>query len=249
MGWLEGDVVVVGGGNVAMDAARCALRLGAASVTVVYRRSRLEMPANAWEVEEAEEEGIRFRFLTAPARVVGREAVEGLACIEMRLGEPDASGRRRPVPVEGSEKVIPCRQVIPAIGLTPRTAFLEGSGVRLDKGGLILTPKSGSALTHRTGVWAGGDAVTGPASVIGACRQGRDAAMAIASSLGARSAWRFRGIKTGLPQSEFATRPRVLQASRPASERKGDFRLIHRVYEAQACDSEGRRCLRCDLEM
>jgi NADPH-dependent glutamate synthase beta subunit-like oxidoreductase len=246
LSFLEGNVVVVGGGNVAMDAARAALRLGAAAVTVVYRRSRLEMPANDWEVREAEEEGIRFHFLANPVRILGSSRVEGIECLQMELGEPDASGRRRPVPVEGSEFVISCGHVIPAIGLSPETSFLEGTGVRLESGGAILTRSAKVLATHRKGLFAAGDAVTGPSSVIAACAQGRRAAMAIVNHLGIRPGLRFATFRTGAVQSEFASRPRVPQKSRPAETRISDFRLIHQVYDSDSCRSEGRRCLRCD---
>ncbi len=245
---LEGDVVVVGGGNVAMDAARCALRLGAATVTVVYRRSRLEMPANEWEVTEAEEERVKFLFLTNPVRVLGESRVEAVECLAMKLGEPDASGRRRPIPVEGSEFTIPCRWVIPAIGLVPGTSFLESAGVKLNSGGLVLT-RQGKLATARRGLFAGGDAVLGPTSVIRASTHGREAAMEIFRHLSGRGAFRFPRIKVGPPQSEFATRPRVPQAAREVEERRADFNLIHQVYDEDPCHSEGRRCLRCDLNM
>jgi NADPH-dependent glutamate synthase beta subunit-like oxidoreductase len=245
---IDGEVVVIGGGNVAMDAARCALRLGASRVTVLYRRSRREMPANPWEIREAEEENIVFRFLTAPAAIVGSGSVEGIECLEMRLGEPDASGRRRPEPLPGSEFVVPCRHVIAAIGLAPETAFLEGDGVRLDKSGLILL--AGRTLaTHRPSLFAAGDAVTGPSSVIGASAQGRQAALELFRHLSGHPGYVFRTIKAGATSCDFATRPRVPQKALRADDRTGSFALIHKVYDEELCTQEGRRCLRCDLEM
>lgn len=245
---MEGDVIIVGGGNVAMDAARCALRLGASRVTVLYRRSRLEMPANDWEVREAEEEGVEFLFLSNPVKVIGGDSVEGIECVEMKLGEPDESGRRRPIPIGGSEFTIPGRFLIPAIGLFPDSGFLEESGVRVDKKGFVIT-RNRKMMTHRKNVFAGGDAVTGPASVIQASYHGREAAIHIHNRLSGRSRYRFQKIRIGEAQCEFATAPRVPQRVFPADDRKTDFRLIHQVYSDEESLSEGRRCLRCDLNM
>jgi NADPH-dependent glutamate synthase beta subunit-like oxidoreductase len=245
---LAGPVVVVGGGNVAMDAARCALRLGASPVTVVYRRSRQEMPANAWEIEEAEAEGVHFRFLTNPVLVLGEGAVEGVECLEMRLGEPDASGRRAPVPVEGSGFTIPCRHLIPAIGLAPETSFLEGTGARLSPAGLILT-RPRSMKTHRRGLLAAGDAVLGASSVIQASAHGREAAIQLALVTSRLGPFALRELKVGPFQGEFAARARVPQVSRDPTSRAGDFRLIHQIYGPDAALSEARRCLRCDVEV
>ncbi len=245
LGFLEGAAVVVGGGNVAMDAARCALRLGASPVTVVYRRSRREMPANDWEVEEAEEEGIHFLFLTNPTRILGVDRLEGVECQEMKLGEPDASGRRRPIPVPGSEFTIPCRYLIPAIGLVPETSFLEKSGAKLDPNGLILV-NGKRMMTSRTNLFAGGDAVTGASSVIEASTQGREAAIRIYQHLSGGGRFRFAPHRIGRPQSEFASQSRVPQQSRIPGDRRKDFSLIHQVYDEKSFLSEGRRCLRCD---
>ena len=175
------DVVVVGGGNVAMDAARCAKRLGAESVTIVYRRSRKELPARMEEVEHAEEEGIRFRLLCNPVAVLGDEKneVTGIRCVEMELGEPDASGRRRPIVKEGSEFELPADMVIMALGTSPNP-LIRGTtpGLESDKHGCIVV-KDNSGLTSRDHVYAGGDAVTGAATVIQAMGAGKRAAKAI----------------------------------------------------------------------
>ena len=172
-------VVVVGGGNVAMDAARCAKRLGA-DVHIVYRRSETELPARAEEVEHAKEEGIVFQFLTNPTRVLEGEngMVAGIECIRMELGEPDASGRRRPVEVAGSEFTIDCDCVIMALGTSPNPLIKNTTkGLETQKWGGIITDERG--LTSREGVYAGGDAVTGAATVILAMGAGKTAAEAI----------------------------------------------------------------------
>lgn len=171
------SVAVVGGGNVAMDAARCALRLGAEKVTIVYRRGEAELPARAEEVEHAKEEGVEFLFLTAPVEVSGDENkfVTGLVCQKMELGEPDASGRRRPVPVTGSEFLLDCDCVIVAIGTSPNPLIRDTTpGIDTQKWGGIVVDEN--AMTTRDGVYAGGDAVTGAATVILAMGAGKDAA-------------------------------------------------------------------------
>ena len=185
-----GNVAVVGGGNVAMDAARTALRLGAEKVYIVYRRSMEELPARKEEVGHAMEEGIEFRLLNNPVEILGYSNpddrrdpkngfVTGMKCIRMELGEPDARGRRRPVPVPGSEFVLDVDTVVMAIGTSPNplikstTAGLEVNA----HGGIIVTEETGA--TTKEGVFAGGDAVTGAATVISARGAGKTAAKAI----------------------------------------------------------------------
>lgn len=173
-------VAVVGGGNVAMDAARSALRLGAEEVTIVYRRSENELPARAEEVHHAKEEGIVFRTLNNPVEILGDENdnVTGIKCIKMELGEPDASGRRRPVPVEGSEYVLPMDCVLIAIGTSPNPLIKSTTkGLDTQRWGGIIADEDG--LTSRENVYAGGDAVTGAATVILAMGAGKKAAAAI----------------------------------------------------------------------
>lgn len=175
------NVAVVGGGNVAMDAARCAKRLGAENVYIVYRRSMEEMPARKEEVEHAEEEGIIFKTLNNPTRIIGDENdfVSGIECIEMQLGEPDESGRRRPVEIKGSEHVIDVDTVIMAIGTSPNPLIKNTTkGLDTDRRGCIIT-EGDSGLTSKEGVYAGGDAVTGAATVILAMGAGKNAAAAI----------------------------------------------------------------------
>lgn len=173
------SVVVVGGGNVAMDAVRTARRLGA-EATIVYRRGEAELPARAEEVHHAKEEGIRFRMLTNPVEVLGTDDgwVRGVRCVEMELGEPDASGRRSPVVKAGSEFEIGCDVVIMALGTSPNPLLAATTvGLETDRRGCITADAAG--VTSRKGVFAGGDAVTGAATVILAMGAGRTAAKAI----------------------------------------------------------------------
>ena len=174
------NVVVVGGGNVAMDAARCAKRLGAENVYIVYRRSMEELPARKEEVHHAMEEGIIFKLLTNPVELIGDETgtVCKIKCVEMELGEPDASGRRRPVVKENSEFVMDSDCVIMALGTSPNPLIKTTTkGLETEKWGGIITNEEG--LTSRDGVYAGGDAVTGAATVILAMGAGKKAANAI----------------------------------------------------------------------
>ncbi len=185
-------VAVVGAGNVAMDAVRCALRLGAEKAMIVYRRGRQEMPARAEEIENAQEEGVELHLLTNPVMVLGDEKgwVTGLECIKMELGEPDKSGRRRPVPIAGSEFVMDADIVIMALGTNPNPILTQTtSGLEAESwGGLIA--KEGSGRTTRPRVWAGGDAVTGSATVILAMGAGREAAKDIHGYLtGEKTHW------------------------------------------------------------
>lgn len=184
-----GCVAVVGGGNVAMDAARTALRLGADKVYIVYRRSMEEMPARAEEVEHAKEEGIDFRILCNPTEILGytnpddprdpkNGFVTGMRCIKMELGEPDERGRRRPVEIPGSEFVLDVDTVVMAIGTSPNPLIKNTTeGLEVNRRGGIIVNEEG--LTSRTGVYAGGDAVTGAATVISAMGAGKVAAKAI----------------------------------------------------------------------
>ena len=175
------NVAVIGGGNVAMDSVRTALRLGAENAYIIYRRTEVEMPARIEEVHHAKEEGVQFKLLTNPVEYIGNKEgwVTGVRCQRMELGEPDDSGRRRPVPVKGSEFVIPVDTVVVAVGtmanpIVPATT----PGLETNRWGYIVT-KDASGLTSREGVYAGGDIVTGSATVILAMGAGRQAARAI----------------------------------------------------------------------
>ena len=178
-------VAVVGGGNVAMDAARCALRLGADEVSIVYRRSLEELPARAEEVEHAMEEGVQFRLLNNPVEILADENgfVSGMRCIRMELGEPDASGRRAPVEIPDSEFVINCECVVIAVGTSPNP-LIKATTPALEtnrRGGIVVVEETGK--TSMDGVWAGGDAVTGAATVILAMGAGKKAAADIDAQL------------------------------------------------------------------
>jgi len=175
---LSKRVAVIGGGNVAMDSARTALRLGAEKVYLIYRRSRTEMPARAAEIHHAEEEGIDFRLLTNPTRIIGNEKgwVTGIECQKQELGEPDASGRRRPVPIKGSEFILDVDAVVVAIGNRPNPIVPSSTpDMQTNKWGLIVADEK-TGRTTKPRVWAGGDIVTGAATVISAMGAGQAAA-------------------------------------------------------------------------
>ena len=183
-------VAVVGGGNVAMDAARSAKRMGAETVYIVYRRGMEELPARKEEVEHAEEEGIIFKTLTNPVEVLGDEngMVCGMRCVEMELGEPDASGRRRPIVKEGSEFVLDIDTMIMSIGTSPNPLIRSTTpGLETNRHGCIIT-NGDDGLTSREGVYAGGDAVTGAATVILAMGAGKNAAKAIDAYIKSKNA-------------------------------------------------------------
>ncbi|MDY6893581.1 MAG: NAD(P)-binding protein [Chloroflexota bacterium] len=244
-------VAVIGGGNVAIDAARTALRLGAKDVSIVYRRSRQEMPAAEEEIEDAEEEGIAIRYLAAPTRVIGKDGkVNALECIKMELTEPDESGRRRPVPVKGSEFKLDVDMVIPAIGQSPDLSFLGAeSKVEVGRGSTIKT--DGITLeTGMAGVFAGGDAVLGPATVVEAIAAGKEAAISIDRYL------RGENLTVGR-EKEFAPvdvstegiekQPRKKTPKIAPEERKNDFREVALNYSEEMAKAEAERCLSCGL--
>jgi len=175
-------VVVIGGGNTAIDVARESIRLGAERVTLVYRRTRDEMPAYAFEVDEAEAEGVTFEWLAAPVAIAGRGRVQRLRCRRMRLGAPGADGRRRPEPVEGEDFLLPADTVVAAIGQRPRSEIADWlDGIELARGRVVVDPDTGRTGTPL--VFAGGDAVSGGASVVQAVAEGKRAARAIAEAI------------------------------------------------------------------
>jgi glutamate synthase (NADPH/NADH) small chain len=183
------EVAVIGGGNTAMDAVRTAKRLGAKKAYLIYRRSREEMPARQEEIHHAEEEGIEFVLLTSPVRIIAdaNNWVSGIECQKMELGEPDESGRRKPVPMKGSEYVIPVQTVIEAIGQKPNP-IIQATTPGLDtskRGTVVVDDKQ---LTSREGIFAGGDLSRGGATVILAMRDGKNAALAIHAYLQSKTA-------------------------------------------------------------
>jgi len=246
---VEGRVAVIGGGNAAIDSARVALRLGAQSVTLLYRRSRGEMPAIREEIEEALMEGVEMRFLLAPVTIEGNGRVRAVRCMRMELGEADESGRRRPVPKEGSEVRVEADCVIVAIGQGPRLDFAACDGaVVVSRGRAVVDP-----VTQRAGepdVFAGGDAVTGPATIIEAIAAGQRAACAIDSLLGGKGELPPDAgfASPSKPSEDEADVPRRPIRRLPPAKRKGNFDEVLKGYSLQAACAEARRCLRCDLE-
>ncbi|MDM8000889.1 MAG: FAD-dependent oxidoreductase, partial [Dehalococcoidia bacterium] len=240
--------VVIGGGNVAMDAARTALRLGAKEVTVVYRRSRAEMPANPWEIEEAEEEGIKFQYLAAPVRIKGEgQKAVALVCVRMQLGEPDNSGRRRPEPIPGSEFEIQADTIIPAIGQTFDLGFLKG-GLEINRNGTVKV----DPLTLQTSipsVFAGGDVVKGPASIVEAVGHGHEAAISIDRFLRGANLREGRGIRPPVsPEPDIRSaviRNRVAQKRLSPEERKTNFSEVVLPLAQEDALQEAERCLSC----
>ncbi len=248
-------VVVVGGGNTAIDCARTALRRGAERVVLLYRRTRDEMPAEPHEVADAEAEGVELHFLAAPTAI--RRGTEGLTlrCLEMTLGEPDRSGRRRPIPVEGSDFELAASLIIGAIGQSTNTQFLYNDlPVRLNNWGDVDIDGS-TMQASESKIFAGGDCVTGPATVIEAVAAGRRAAWAMDQFVargyvrGEPAAYNCsRGSLEDLPRDEFAARPKLNRKpmpTRPVAERVTDFAEVETGYSAAEARAEAARCMRC----
>jgi len=243
-------VVVVGGGSSAMDAARTARRLGAERVTVLYRRSEAEMPAAPEEVTEAREEGVEFEFLAAPVAVEPSEGALMLRCVRMRLGPVDASGRPRPLPVEGSEFQLEADALIMAVGQA--TEGLEELGCEFDERGRIRVDPL-SFATSRQGLFAAGDVVSGPASIIEAIGAARRCASSVDRYLGGDGNIEEPPLPPEdtsalgeLPEQQEV--PRMPIPRRPAAERVRDFGPVELTYSEEAARAEAARCLRCDLE-
>ena len=245
-------VAVIGGGNSAIDGARVALRLGAKEVTIVYRRTRAEMPASPEEVEAALHEGISIEFLAAPSKITQRNGVLGLECIRMKLGEPDASGRRRPEPIQGSEFTMDFDSVIAAIGQAPEVP--SQFDVKLGRGSTLQADRR-TLQTSRQGVFAAGDAVTGPASVIGAIAAGRLAASSIDKYLGGSGVIDevLAPVEEGngwLGKDDgFADRQRVHMPCLPVERRIRNFVEVETGLTEEMAVGEAGRCLRCDLRL
>lgn len=251
---LGDRVVIIGGGNVAIDSARTCLRLGAGDVTILYRRSQAEMPAYDVEVEEALEEGVKFTFLAAPTRLLGESGrLKTLEFLRMELGEPDESGRRRPTPVEGSETLIEVDNVIPAIGQMPEAEMLAGLGLEADPKGRIVTDEETLATT-RPGIFAGGDCTLGPASFVEAVAHGRQAAESIRSFLehGGLREVKPREAPVDLELTE-EERKRANPGQRQKMptliphKRNGNFAEVELGFTEEMAIAEGQRCLNCSL--
>jgi formate dehydrogenase beta subunit len=244
-------VAVVGGGNVAIDAARTALRLGTHKVILLYRRSQDEMPADHVEVEQALEEGVQFLFLVAPTRIIREKGRLTVTCVRMELREPDADGRRRPEPIKDSEFNEEFDTLITAIGQVPQTP--ADFRVRIGRGSTIQVDPV-TLTTNRAGVLAGGDAVTGPATVVEAMASGRLAAYRIDDYLQHRYPLVDKEAKESLtgdlrPQTVEMIRKtgRLEPGTIPAEARAKDFKPVELVYDWEAAVSEARRCLRCGM--
>jgi len=246
-------IAVIGGGNAAIDCARTAPRIGAKEVTIIYRRTRAEMPAASEEVEEAIHEGAEIIFLAAPneIRPTGNGGVE-LQCIRMKLGEPDASGRRRPVPIQGSEFLMEFDNVIASIGQA--TEVPAQFDLELGRGNVIKV-NSATLASSRQGVFAGGDIVTGPASVIGAIAQGRQAASSIDKYLGGDGLIDESLLTLEKPDpwfgqdADFADRRQVSMPCIDDSKRLAGFVEVELGYDETTALEEATRCLRCDLRL
>lgn len=245
----KGRVVIVGGGNVAMDCARSCLRLGFKDVEILYRRTRKEMPARAEEIDEALEEGVKIRYLVAPVSVLadgGR--VKGLECIRMKLGEPDSSGRRRPVPVKGSEFKVKADMVIPAIGQKPELGF-AGDVLQVTGWGTIeVNPET--LRTNLEGVFAGGDCVSGPATLIEALDAGNRVARSIDAYLQGRTfepEMSFKGIdvKAQRALGHVDACPQEKVSLLEPKERVKSFAEVEAPYSDATAMKEANRCLRC----
>jgi NADH-quinone oxidoreductase subunit F len=251
-------VAVIGGGNVALDAARTALRLGADEVSIFYRRSREEMPVTEVEYDQATTEGVQVNFLVSPTRIVSENwTATGLQCIQMRLGEPDQSGRRRPIPITGSESFVEADTVIAAVGQAPDLSFLPVDSALERTRWETLVVDSNTLVTNVSGVFAGGDFVTGPGMVIDAIAAGRRAAIAIDKYLkGDTSRVEIYDLKAGvvgeLPSQEieeaWEVQPRLAEPVLPAQERKASFAEVELRFSEETARQEAKRCLRCDLE-
>lgn len=249
---IEGDVAVVGGGNVAFDIARSSLRVGARSVKIIYRRTREEMPAYDQEIKDALEEGIEILFLTNPVRILPDKNKIKVECIKMELGAPDSSGRRRPIPIDGSEFIITLERLI--IGIGQSSAVPKEFNIDLNKKGNVIVKKE-IPETSRSGVFAGGDLVSGPASVIEAIQAGRTAASAIDKYLGGNGEieqklipdekeTQFLGRDEG-----FADKKRAINKMMPVKKRLCGFPQIEYCFDEKTAIEEAKRCLRCQLRL
>lgn len=245
-GTLGQKVVVIGGGNAAVDAARVAKRFGS-DVTILYRRSRKEMPANLWEVDEAEVEGVKIEFLVAPTKILGTDKVKEIECIRMELGEPDASGRRRPIPIKGSEFKISVDNIIVAISQRPQIDWLGKEFKKTEWDTLVVNDDT--LETTVKDVYAGGDVVSGPATIIKAVAAGKQAAAAIDANI--------RGIEIEHKEHKKAQpEPEELRYKKKTSrtkmpklniDKRKAFNEVEVGFDEEAAKKEANRCLNCAI--
>ena len=249
-------VAIVGGGNSAIDAARVALRKGAQEVHILYRREKKDMPAIEDEIKAAEEEGVHLHFLTAPTKISGQNGkVSAVECIKMELKEFDRSGRKTPHPLEGSQYSMDVDMVIQAVGQRPETSFVKESGIQIGGGGTIKADRR-TLLTDGKGIFTGGDAASGPQTVIEAIAAGQRAASSIKrylqgkalSALVERNGYKPIAVSSRLPtKEETQQRARIRTAEIPVSERRASFKEVALTYGIKEAREEASRCLRCDL--
>lgn len=258
---LGNKVAVIGGGNAAIDAARVAKRMGCEKVQIIYRRTKAEMPADKEEIEGAMEEGIDIHFLAAPVRVVSANGrLEGIECIRMELGEFDESGRRHPVPIGGSEFTMDLDTMIYAIGQQPDLSFLAGDDrIGISRQNTIMVDRE-TLATSVPGIFAGGDAVSGPATVTEAMAAGKSAANSIHKYLRGESLGREYKVTRPIirvepPElseqelEELSEQGRPEMPSLPISERGDNFKEVRLGLTEEVAVMEAKRCLRCDLEL
>lgn len=246
-------VAVVGGGNTAMDCARSSLRLGAKEVFILYRRTREEMPVDERELEQVEEEGIKVHYLTSPIQALSQDGmrVSGLRCIRNRLGDPDKDGRRRPIPIEGSEFDIAIDLLIPAVSQSPDISFLpEEIGLEISKWDrLVVNPETFE--TNVQGIFAGGDFITGPRDVIRVIADGRKTALSISAYLTGETFRRRPAHFTPLPDVEIDPDlekiPRQQIATLPPPERTSLHEEVELGFSKETAVKEAKRCLQCHI--
>ena len=246
-------VAVVGGGNTAMDTSRSSLRLGAKEVFLLYRRTREEMPVDPEELEQVEEEGIKIHYLTSPIKALSEDGVKvsGLRCIRNRLGEPEKDGRRRPIPIEGSEFDLDIDLLIPAVSQSPDISFLpEEIGLEISKWArLMVNPETFE--TNVQGIFAGGDFITGPRDVIRVIADGRKAALSIHSYLSGEIYQRRPPYFTPVPEVEINPNlekiPRQKIATLPLQERKSLQEEVALGFSREVAVKEAIRCLQCHV--
>jgi NADH-quinone oxidoreductase subunit F len=254
---LKDRVVVVGGGNSAVDTARLAVRLGAPEVTIAYRRTREEMPAFEEEIEAALEEGVKLKYLVSPVSVKGSgHKLTGMECIRNKLGEADASGRRKPVPVEDSEFIIPCDIIVPAISQEPDLKGINDHQTTFDiTRWNTFKVNANSLQTSIDDVFAAGDAVTGPATIIEAIAAGQRVAAAVDRYCSGESLdWNYKSVRPKrmideleISDSEMENLKREKMPCADVKKRTKSFTEVELGYDEQTCINEAKRCLRCDL--